>query len=183
MRDLVDPVCYQVKNRCTIKNTRVRYCGNHTFTFEGSICHHRPVPGCSGAFWALPARRERNVSTCSWAETGDPPSGSNHCAQPQSTTFPLAAPSGHASQCTTQLHRKQHLYQYTQHVNTRPARWVAAVIWKMVLVRGNEHQLIPKGTSLCSAIKLYLVAQLRELLGEIYSLPSSPGYLHWILFQ
>lgn len=63
------------------------------------------------------------------------------------------------------------------------ARYVAAVIWKMVLVRGNEHQLIPKGTSLCSAIKLYLVAQLRELLAEIYSLPSSPGYLHWILFQ
>lgn len=37
----------------------VRYFGKGIFTFGASLCHHRPVPGCAGASWVLPARRER----------------------------------------------------------------------------------------------------------------------------
>lgn len=37
----------------------LRYFGKGTFTFGESPCHQWPVPGCAGASWALPARRER----------------------------------------------------------------------------------------------------------------------------
>lgn len=84
-----------------------------------------PSSTCSRLFWSLLSSSCKKREKCFNVLMGwdwRSPFRLQPLRPPQSTTFPPAAPSGHASQCTSQLHRKQHLYQYTQHVNTRPTQ-------------------------------------------------------------
>lgn len=157
--------------------TQARYRGNHRVTFEASICHRWPVPGCSGAFWVLPTRREKKgfsvLAGCPWLTPEVFP-------QAPTAAFPRVTSAGCDSQAAhpNQLRRNQGIYQHIQHVtvkeNIRPTktigrakeesvlpcvRCVAALIWEeMVLVRGKRAPAILTGASLCSAIKLYPIA-------------------------